>query len=64
MHLSVFDAAGRQVATLAARHVVAGEAEILWDGRDARGNEVPRGIYFLSFRTQTEASGLKLTLVR
>ena len=41
----VYDVQGREVRTLAAREFAAGRQSVVWDGRDASGREVPRGIY-------------------
>ncbi len=44
--LALYDAAGRRVATLAARPFDAGRHAVAWDGRDARGNPAGAGVYF------------------
>jgi hypothetical protein len=45
--LAVYDVAGREVAVLMDGVHAAGCYETSWDGRDARGKEVRRGVYFL-----------------
>jgi hypothetical protein len=62
--LSVFDASGRRVTTLADGRYPAGRAEILWNGRDGRGRSVAPGIYFVSCRTTEGTSTAKLSFVR
>jgi hypothetical protein len=41
--LAVYHVQGRQVALLADRHQTAGHYKAGWDGRDARGHELPSG---------------------
>jgi M6 family metalloprotease-like protein len=47
LSLSVYDVAGRHVATLFDGVRAAGEYEARWDGRDAAGTRVRGGIYFM-----------------
>jgi hypothetical protein len=44
--LSVYDAAGRQVASLLHADLPAGRRSVTWDGRDASGHTVASGLYF------------------
>ncbi len=55
--LSVFDAAGREVARLIDRTLPAGEHSIEWQGRMTGGRAAPSGIYLLVL----EAGGHRLT---
>jgi hypothetical protein len=45
--LTVFDAAGREVVTLARE---AGQTDAAWDARDARGRPLAPGRYFVQER--------------
>jgi hypothetical protein len=45
--LTVFDAAGRRLATLVQGERPAGSHVTIWDGRDASGRTAPAGTYFL-----------------
>mgnify|MGYP006319051577 CR=1 FL=1 len=54
--LRIFDAAGRLVATPYEGTPGAGEIAIRWDGRDARGFTVPRGMYFYRLDAEGAAS--------
>ena len=49
--LSVYDVAGRHVATLASGEQVAGAHVAVWDGRDAGGRRVAPGVYRALLRT-------------
>ena len=45
--LEVFDAQGRRVARLVDEPQGIGRREVVWDGRDARGRELPAGSYWV-----------------
>lgn len=47
--LDVYDVAGRIVRTLHEGHHAAGSFSKSWDGRDARGERVSNGVYYLRF---------------
>jgi hypothetical protein len=53
--LVVFDAQGRLVRTLLDGQASAGRNEIVWDGKDDRGQEVASGVYYYRLR----AAGLQ-----
>lgn len=57
--VAVFDAAGRQVRTIANRSFAAGQHRLAWDGRDERGGSMPGGIYFVRALTATYGSEVK-----
>jgi flagellar hook assembly protein FlgD len=46
VRLTIFDVAGRKVATLVDDVRAAGEHTVVWEGRDDRGQSVPSGTYF------------------
>ncbi len=54
----VFDVSGRAVRALAPAGIGGGRQEVVWDGRDARGAALGRGVYFLVI----EAPGLRRTI--
>ncbi len=54
--LEVFDATGRRVTRLISGTVRAGRHQAVWDGTDARGRTVARGVYLI----QLEADGTRL----
>lgn len=54
----VYDVAGRMVRALAPTGIGGAQQELVWDGRDARGAELGRGVYFLAI----EAPGLERTI--
>jgi hypothetical protein len=45
--LTVHDVAGRRMAVIAERVLAAGEGSVAWDGRDAAGQAMPAGVYFV-----------------
>ena len=44
---TVYDAAGRRVASLGRGTWEAGESRIVWSGRDTEGRRVAPGVYFV-----------------
>jgi len=63
VELLVFDARGRQVATLVDRFVTAGEHVVHWNGRDAAGARVGSGVYFARLRAGDTQLVQKMVLV-
>ena len=55
---------GRRVVGLYRGKLDAGEHELRWDGRDARGREVGSGMYLLRLKTRDASVGRKLILAR
>jgi len=49
--LDVFDIQGRRLRTLADRTLPQGASVLLWDGRDANGRALARGLYFARLTT-------------
>jgi hypothetical protein len=64
VELRLYDAAGRQVRTLANREFAAGEHDLYWDGLDDAGRPVARGVYFYQLRTPSFVSQKKLAVLR
>lgn len=62
--LSVFDVAGRLVATLVEERLDAGEHAVSWDGRMATGNAAVSGTYFVRLSSAGEVTTRKILLVR
>ena len=58
VRLTVVDVAGREVRALAAGGFAGGAHSIAWDGRNARGEAVARGVYWL--RLEAPAAGAPL----
>ena len=64
VELAVFDGSGRLVRQLATGSEAAGASRTIWDGRDARGNPVGSGIYFVRRLAGGYAWSEKITVVR
>ncbi|HET6347676.1 MAG TPA: FlgD immunoglobulin-like domain containing protein [Candidatus Krumholzibacteria bacterium] len=62
--LSVYDAAGRRVATLASGPRAAGTYEFSWNGTDDRGRRVAAGVYFYRLQAGKHVYSRKVLLVR
>lgn len=64
VELSVFDLAGREVASLANGKFAAGEHVINWEGTDRGGKLLPSGAYLYRLKTGGESLTRKMVLVR
>jgi hypothetical protein len=64
VYLAVYSVRGRLVRTLVDRELETGRHEIVWDGRDNRGEQAPSGVYISSLRTGTRTAARKLLLCR
>jgi len=61
IELTVHDVAGRLVRRLPA---AAGSREVVWDGRDAEGRDLPSGIYFVRAADHHVTDTVRLVLLR
>ncbi|MCK4256698.1 hypothetical protein KAX35_07400, partial [candidate division WOR-3 bacterium] len=49
--LRIYDLSGRLVRTFPLPSSLFSPLKIVWDGKDAKGNSVPSGIYFYELKT-------------
>ncbi len=61
---AVYDLLGREVVRLVEGHREARYHRVVWDGRDARGREVPTGLYIARMVTPTYTRSIKLVLLK
>jgi hypothetical protein len=64
VELSVYDVAGRRVATLVDGEVGGGYHEAVWDGRSNSGKSVASGIYFARLSAAGETRTRKMILLK
>jgi len=64
VELSVYDVAGRLVATLADGVLPAGPHRAAWDGTDAAGTAVGSGVYFVRLECAGSVATRKMVLMR
>ncbi|UCD36986.1 MAG: prolyl oligopeptidase family serine peptidase [Fidelibacterota bacterium] len=62
--LVVYDILGREVARLVDGYMEPGYHHSQWDGRDARGREVPSGIYIARLVTPEYSKSIKMLLLK
>ncbi len=60
----IFTSLGERVCSEKIINKVAGQFNIIWDGKNRRGIELPSGIYFMKINTDYETRVQKLMLVR
>lgn len=64
VNLTIYDAAGRAIITLADETRCAGYHVIGWNGRNSSGTGVPTGVYFYSLKTGYFTATRKMILLR
>ena len=64
VEISVYDVAGRMVRTLASDLQTPGRHSIAWDGRDAQGSQVRKGMYFIHVRIGERARLVRVTFLQ
>jgi hypothetical protein len=62
--MEIFDLLGRHVRTLASALHQPGHFNLIWDGRDDRGQVVPSGVYVYQLRSAATALTRKMLLLR
>ena len=62
--LSVYDVSGRLLRVLRDKHYEAGRYEAEWNGRDARGQVLPSGVYFYRLDAEDFGETKKMVLVK
>ena len=62
--ISIYDAAGRRVRSLASREFESGIHELRWNGKDDAGRAVASGVYHYRLRTEKGTDSRPMTLVR
>jgi len=61
---AIYDIAGRVVREFTPRWLGGGDAELLWDGRDAAGKLAPCGVYWLRVGTAGARAGARVVIAR
>jgi hypothetical protein len=64
VRIDVKDVSGRRVLGLLDAPLAAGEHTLRWDGRDAHGERVPPGTYFVVVRADDRVSARRVVFVR
>lgn len=62
--LTIFDIAGRELATFRRGIQAAGQYQIIWNGQNSQGNLVSTGVYFCRLQTPTQSQTVKMVLLR
>ncbi len=64
VELTVYDAAGRKICTVAKCRFTAGAHEVIWNGTGSDGRASASGVYFIRMRSAGEIAVRKLVLMR
>ncbi len=64
IEVSVYNVAGRLVRTLVEGEVESGRGQVVWDGRDAAGEKVASGVYFVRLSAERASRTRKMVLLK
>ena len=64
VQIAVHDVSGRRVRDVFDSPLTAGEHTLRWDGRDARGQLVPAGTYFVVVRADERVTARRIVFIR
>ncbi len=64
LSLVVYDIMGREIARLVDRDMTAGYHQVMWNGRDSVGREVPTGVYIARLVTPEFTKSIKMVLLK
>ncbi|MCB1048906.1 MAG: multicopper oxidase domain-containing protein, partial [Calditrichaeota bacterium] len=64
VELVIYNSLGQKVRTLANQRYDAGRHQLVWDGRDGRGNRVSSGMYIYRIRAGQHIESRRMNLVR
>jgi flagellar hook assembly protein FlgD len=62
--LNIYNLKGQLVKQLLDTEVSAGDHQVVWDGKDDRGNSVASGIYFYRMQAQNYQATNKMMLMK
>jgi hypothetical protein len=62
--LTIYNMLGQKLATLIDGLMAAGSHVVTWNGRDARGVQLPSGVYFYTLRTSSFLASKKMLLLK
>jgi hypothetical protein len=62
--ITIYDASGREIATLVDRPFAAGEHRVEWQGRTDHGAPVASGVYFYRLTTSRETTSRRMVILR
>ena len=64
VHLVVYDILGREVIQLVNERLEPGHRQVIWNGKTARGMDVPTGIYIARLVTPRYTKSIKMVLLK
>jgi len=64
VNIRVYNIVGKEITQLLNETRISGEYEIIWNGKDSNGNEMPSGIYFITMKAGNFQSTIKSVLIK
>ncbi|MDZ7262722.1 MAG: T9SS type A sorting domain-containing protein, partial [candidate division KSB1 bacterium] len=62
--ISIFNAAGQKITTLHQGQLPEGSHQVIWDGKNSKGENVSSGIYFYNLKSKDASITKKMLLIR
>jgi hypothetical protein len=64
IRLEIFNALGQLVRVLCDSELPAGNAQVVWDGRDNKGGDASSGVYFYRLKSDNRTIARKMLLLK
>jgi hypothetical protein len=64
VEIAVYDILGRRIKTLTSAEYGPGESQVIWDGRNARGEAAASGHYICRMKTSSGETSRVIVLIR
>ena len=64
VELSIYNVLGQKVTTLAKETKEPGYYNVIWEGKDSEGKDVPSGVYFYKMTADGFSSTMKMILMK
>ena len=64
IRIVVYDLLGREVVRLVSEHMQPGQHQLVWNGRDAKGRQLPTGLYIVRMVTPGYSKSIKMVLLK
>ncbi|MCJ7498459.1 MAG: T9SS type A sorting domain-containing protein, partial [candidate division Zixibacteria bacterium] len=62
--LIIYNILGQKIRTLVDGEMMPGSYQVIWDGKDDKGNKVSSGVYFYSFKAGENFETKKMIMLK
>jgi flagellar hook assembly protein FlgD len=64
VHLKIFNIMGQEIVELVNTNLLAGDFQVMWDGKNKSGQLVSSGVYFARLKSEQKIKIIKMLLIR